>query len=166
MSSNKRSSESSPTSAPPSSTPSPASARLTDEHAIRAIIAEGSIKLGASAASIFLLSADGRDLHGALVGWDWTRSSFVAQLAQWPNVARAIEQDAPILLTADGAKLAEEAWFEHRGIKASIVAPMSAADGRGVIGVTFFDDADVGSDLGDRLVIAKEIADRCAALVR
>lgn len=129
---------------------------------IRASVTHGSTALGADAASIFLLSPDGRRLHGALVGWDWTRASFVADVESWPNVARAIAANEPFYMTAENAQLAEEAWFERRGIKAAICAPM-AADGR-VLGVLFFDYATPSTSRVD-LQLAKDVADQCALLV-
>lgn len=130
---------------------------------IRASISLASEALAADAASIFLLSPDGKRLHGALVGWDWTRTSFVAEVDHWPSVARAIVGNEPVYVTAETAQLAEEVWFERRGIMAAIAAPM-AADGR-VLGIVFFDYATrkpATVDLG----LAKEIADQCALLVR
>lgn len=129
---------------------------------IRSSVIHASESLGADAASIFLLSPDGKRLHGALVGWDWTRTSFVAELEHWPNVQRAIAANETAYITAETAKYAEEVWFERRGIKAAICAPM-AAHGR-VVGVLFFDYAAPTSaqiDLG----LAKNIADQCALLV-
>lgn len=130
---------------------------------IRASISHASEALAADAASIFLLSPDGKRLHGALVGWDWTRTSFVAEGERWPNVARAIAANEPVYVTAETARLAEEVWFERRGIKAAICAPM-AADGR-VLGVVFFDYATSKPARVD-LALAKEIADQCAMLVK
>lgn len=129
---------------------------------IRSSVARASESLGADAASIFLLSSDGKRLHGALVGWDWTRTSFVAEVENWPGVRRALAANVAGYITADTAQRAEEVWFERRGIKAAICAPM-AVRGR-VLGVLFFDylaprAAEV--DLG----VAKRIADQCALLV-
>jgi hypothetical protein len=129
---------------------------------IRASVAHASAALGADAASIFLLSPDGKRLHGALVGWDWTRTSFVADVEDWPNVERAIAANEPSFVTAENARFAEEAWFERRGIKAAICAPM-AADGR-VLGVLFFDYATPSTSRVD-LRLAKDVADQCALLV-
>ncbi len=129
---------------------------------IRASVTHASAALGADAASIFLLSPDGKRLHGALVGWDWTRTSFVADVESWPNVARAIAANETVYMTAENAHFAEEAWFERRGIKAAICAPM-AADGR-VLGVLFFDYAAPSTPRID-LRLAKDVADQCALLV-
>jgi GAF domain-containing protein len=129
---------------------------------IRASVAHASEALGADASSIFLLSPDGGRLHGALVGWDWTRTSFVAELHDWPNVQQAIAGNEAVYLTADTARLAEEVWFERRGIKAAICAPM-AARGR-VVGVLFFDYSAPASGHVD-LALSKRVADQCAMLV-
>jgi hypothetical protein len=129
---------------------------------VRASVTHASEALGANAASIFLLSPDGRRLHGALVGWDWTRTSFVAELDNWPSVQQAIAGNEAVYMTADTARLAEEVWFERRGIKAAICAPM-AARGR-VLGVLFFDYAEPPPGHVD-LALAKRIADQCAMLV-
>lgn len=133
-----------------------------ETESIRASVSRASEALDADAASIFLLSPDRKRLHGALVGWDWTRTSFVAEVEHWPSVARAITSDEPVYLTADSAEMAEEVWFERRGIKASICAPMTA-HGR-VLGVLFFDYATSRVTQVD-LAMAKDIADRCALLV-
>jgi len=131
-----------------------ASVRLSVSHAAKA--------LGATAASIFLLSPDGGRLQGALVGWDWTRTSFDAELDRWPTIQEAVIGNRPIYVTANTAKLDEREWFERRGIRAAICAPM-AVDGR-VVGVLFFDYASSkGSDVD--VALAKSIADRCALLV-
>ncbi len=129
---------------------------------IRASVAHASAALGADAASIFLLSPDAKRLHGALIGWDWTRTSFVAEVEHWPNVERAIAANEPVYLTADTARAAEEVWFERRGINAAICAPM-AAHGR-VLGILFFDYGTSKAPKVD-LPLAKDIADQCALLV-
>jgi hypothetical protein len=129
---------------------------------IRSSVSRASEALGADATSIFLLSPNGKGLHGALVGWDWTRTSFVAEVENWPNVADAIARNEAGYVTAQTAQLAEEAWFERRGIKAAICAPMTA-HGR-VLGVLFFDylaPKAAQVDLG----LAKDIADQCALLI-
>lgn len=129
---------------------------------IRASVVHASKALGAEAASIFLLSSDGKCLHGALVGWDWTRTSFVVELEHWPNVGRAIATNRTFYVTAAEAQGAEEVWFERRGIKAAVCAPM-AAHGR-VVGVLFFDYPDLSGAKVD-LEMAKDVADQCALLV-
>ena len=129
---------------------------------IRSAVAHAKDALGASAASIFLLAPGGKSLHGAIVGWDWTRSSFVADLEEWPNVARAIARNEACHFTAAHAERAEEGWFERRGISAAIGAPM-AADGR-VVGVLFFDYSSTSQAQVD-LTLAKTVADQCALLV-
>ncbi|HEY8078751.1 MAG TPA: GAF domain-containing protein [Labilithrix sp.] len=129
---------------------------------IRASVAHASQALGADAASIFLLSPDGKLLHGALVGWDWTRTSFVAELESWPDVKHAVGRNEAVYMTAATARLAEQDWFERRGIEAAICAPM-AVQGR-VLGVLFFDYGAALASHAD-LGLAKSIADQCAKLV-
>ena len=138
-------------------------AERDESGSIRASVSHASEALAADAASIFLLSPDGKRLHGALVGWDWTRTSFVAEVEHWPNVAGAIAANEAVYVTAETAKLAEEVWFERRGITAAICAPM-AVDGR-VLGIVFFDYATSKPAKVD-LALAKEIADQCALLVQ
>ena len=137
------------------------SAERDETASIRSSVAHASDALGADAASIFLLSPDGARLHGALVGWDWTPTSFIAELESWPTVRRAIAGNEASFMTASTARLTEEAWFERRGIKAAICAPVSA---RGhIVGVIFFDYFAAPEDVD--LALAKSIADQCALLV-
>lgn len=131
--------------------------------AIRASVAHGATALGATAASIFLLGPDGEALHGALLGWDWTRTSFDVLLVEWPNVRRCVVANAPVHFTAVEAEGAEEGWFEQRGIGATTCAPMTFA-GR-VLGVLFFDYAARMEPEND-LEVARRVADQCALLVR
>ena len=133
--------------------------------AIRANVDRAVDALGADAASIFLLGPDRRRLHGALVGWDWTRTSFVAELERWPNVREAVVADRTSYVTSTSAASAEAEWFERRGIAASICAPMTGEEG--VIGVMFF-DFDSSPKPASRLDLrlAKTVADECARLVR
>jgi GAF domain-containing protein len=129
---------------------------------IRSVVAQASSALGAKAASIFLLSPDRRRLQGALVGWDWTRTSFVADIDDWPNVRRAIVTNATCHFTAVEAKRGEQGWFEQRGIATAVCAPMTA-NGR-VLGVLFFDfDGATKHDLD--IGMAKLAADYCAVLL-
>jgi GAF domain len=141
-----------------------ASAECDAPATIRRSITHATKLLGADAASIFLLSPDARRLHGALVGWDWTRTSFVADLAEWPNVQRAVQTNHVCFFTAADASRAEEGWFEHRGIAAAICAPM-AADGE-VLGVLFFDYMTCEVEPAMDLDVAKAVADQCAVLVK
>ncbi len=137
-------------------------AERDESGSIRASVSHASQVLGADTASIFLLSPDAKRLHGALIGWDWTRTSFVVEVEHWPNVERAITSNEPMYMTATSARAAEEVWFERRGIKAAICAPM-AAHGR-VLGVLFFDYTASNAVKVD-LALAKDIADQCALLV-
>lgn len=126
---------------------------------IRATVEQGRSALGADAASIFLSSPDGLRLHGALVGWDWTRTNFEADIERWPNVAEAIRANVASYVTRSTAVAAEREWFEHRGIRAAICAPI-ATEGR-VLGVLFFDYVTATTGPMD-IALAKAIADRCA----
>lgn len=126
---------------------------------VRSTVEQGRTALGADAASIFLMSPDGLRLHGALVGWDWTRTSFDAEVERWPNVKDAIRANAASYLTAHTAVGAERDWFEQRGIRSAICAPI-ALDGR-VLGVLFFDYVTTRTPPMD-IALAKAIADRCA----
>jgi hypothetical protein len=137
-------------------------AERDESESIRSSVMRASEALGADAASIFLLSADGTRLCGALVGWDWTRTSFVAEVEHWPNVARAIARNEAVYVTAESAQLAEEVWFERRGIKGTVCAPMMA-HGR-VLGVLFFDYVTPKPAQVD-VRVAMEIAAQCALLV-
>ncbi|HVH41233.1 MAG TPA: GAF domain-containing protein [Labilithrix sp.] len=129
---------------------------------IRSSVTHATEALGAATASIFLLAPDEKSLHGALVGWDWTRSSFVANVDEWPNVEGAISKNEACFLTGVAAKKAEEGWFERRGIQAAVCAPMAVGDR--VLGVLFF-DYPASAPSGVDLALAKTVADQCALLV-
>lgn len=129
---------------------------------IRSSVVHASEALRADAASLFLLDEGRKNLRGALVGWDWTRTSFTAEVEHWPSVARAIEANEACWLSVENARGNEVGWFERRGIAAAICAPM-AARGR-VLGVLFFDFRAAQAARVD-LRLAKEVADQCARLV-
>jgi GAF domain-containing protein len=129
---------------------------------VRSTVEQARTALGADAASIFLTSADGRHLHGALVGWDWTRTSFDAEIERWPNVREAIRANAACYITVHTAVGAERDWFEYRGIRSAICAPI-AVDGR-VLGVLFFDYVTARTATMD-IALAKAIADRCGMFI-
>ncbi len=133
--------------------------------AIRANVMRAATALSADAASIFLLDPNRRQLHGALVGWDWTRTSFVAELERWPNVGEAVVGNQTRYITGASAASAEAEWFEQRGIAASICVPMSGEEG--VLGVLFFDFDRLPTPASHLdLRLAKTVADECARLVR
>lgn len=142
-------------------------ATMSSEHdeanTIRSLVAQASAALGANSASIFLLSRDRKRLRGALVGWDWTRTSFAAHIDEWPNVRRAIQRNAACCFTAADAERGERGWFERYGIASSICAPMTV-DGH-VLGVLFFDYENTARPNVD-IRAAKRVADRCAMLAR
>lgn len=129
---------------------------------IRSTVERGRTALEADAASIFLTSDDGLRLHGALVGWDWTRTSFDAEIERWPNVQEAIRANVASYVTAHTAVGAEREWFEYRGIRSAICAPI-ALDGR-VLGVLFFDYLTAKTPTMD-IALAKAVADRCAIFI-
>jgi GAF domain-containing protein len=129
---------------------------------VRSTVEQARTALGADTASIFLTSADGNHLHGALVGWDWTRTSFDAEIERWPNVREAIRGNVASYITARTAVGAEREWFESRGIRSAICAPI-AVDGR-VLGVLFFDYVSATTATMD-IALAKAIADRCGMFI-
>lgn len=129
---------------------------------VRSTVEQGRTALGADAASIFLTSPDGLRVHGALVGWDWTRTSFDAKIERWPNVREAIRANVASYVTAHTAVGAEREWFEYRGIRSAICAPI-ALEGR-VLGVLFFDYVTAETPPMD-IALAKAIADRCAIFI-
>lgn len=130
---------------------------------VRSTVEQGRTALGADAASIFLMSPEGLRLHGALVGWDWTRTSFDAEIELWPNVREAIKANVALYVTAHTAVGAEREWFEYRGIRSAICAPI-AVEGR-VLGVLFFDYVTANTPPMD-IALAKAIADRCAMFIQ
>lgn len=132
------------------------------QSSIRSTVERGRAALEADAASIFLMSPDGRRLHGALVGWDWTRTSFDAEIDRWPNVQQAIRANVASYVTAHTASDAEREWFEYRGIRSAICAPI-ALDGR-VLGVLFFDYVTAKMPPMD-IALAKAVADQCAIYI-
>lgn len=105
---------------------------------IRGLVERGSQALRARASSVFILSANGEELAGTcLFGWDWTRTSFVAELADWPNVQRAIAAKAPVYFAGDDARSGEVGWFEPDGVGGVLCVPLAIRDR--VLGVVFFD---------------------------
>jgi hypothetical protein len=133
----------------------PGTIRNALRHAVEALDADD--------ASIFLLSADGHRLDGALVGWDWTRTSFAVELEKWPTVQSAIEWQAAVYFCRERAQKAERGWFERRGIAATVCAPMSSS-GR-VVGVIFFDFVEAPCESNVDLGLAKGVADQCAVVL-
>lgn len=112
--------------------------------------------VGASDASMFLLEGETGVLRGLVSEWDWTRTSFTSHLRDWPTVAQALLEGSPRVLSRENALGTEAAWFEPRGIVATICVPVRD-EGRPV-GILFFDfDTDVGDvdlpflvDIGER----------------
>jgi GAF domain-containing protein len=129
--------------------------------AIEAKVRSGASALGGSVATLFLLSPDRRSLEGAILGWDWTRTSFSAELAYWPNVDDAIAHNRTVSIDETDALSHEIGWFERGGIHATVCVPMCDRDR--VVGVLFFDDPKMRA--AGNLAAAKTIADDCAALI-
>ncbi|AKV04070.1 hypothetical protein AKJ09_10733 [Labilithrix luteola] len=117
--------------------------------------------MGASAASAFLLDNSGSSLRGLLGQWDWTRTSFRADLSSWPTVARAVAEGRICSISAADAEGAESGWFEARGITRTLCIPLrNEAQSLGVLFLDF--DEALGTDApvdGGRLL---EIARHCA----
>lgn len=102
--------------------------------------------VGASAASLFLVDAD--TLRGLASEWDWTRTSFVSRLREWPTVERALVAGELCTITAGDAAGNEAVWFEPRGIVSAVCVPLRAAGD--ALGVVFFDFDGDRSDPSDR----------------
>jgi hypothetical protein len=117
--------------------------------------------VGASAASMFLLDGKERFLTGLVSEWDWTRTSFHAELTQWPSVARALTDAAPLTsISAVDAKGGEADWFEAHGIGRAVCVPLRVGgSNRGVI---FFDFEAAHERLGatDAAMLV-DVARRC-----
>jgi hypothetical protein len=124
-------------------------------------VRSGSSALGGGVATLFLLSPDQKILEGAILGWDWTRTSFPSELAYWPNVCDAIAHNRAVSIDETDARSHELGWFERGGIHATVCVPMCAGDR--VVGVLFFDDPKRRSPRD--LDAAKSIADGCAELI-
>jgi len=121
-------------------------------------------KVGATAVSLFLFDAETGELSGALAEWDWTRSSFPSQLADWPTVDASLATHEVRVITREIATGPEIGWFEPRGILGSVCVPL-VDEGRR-FGVLFFDfDADAGrAEDADGAFLA-DVGDRCARAI-
>lgn len=122
-------------------------------------------RVGASAASLFLVDASGMTLRGIASDWDWTRTSFASNLADWPNVAEALRVGQPVTISAADAVRSEAVWFENRAIGAAHCVPLRV--GEEPVGVMFFDfdRADLPSPTDAAFLV--DVAMRCArALAR
>jgi hypothetical protein len=122
--------------------------------------------VGASSASLFLLDAAGTSLRGVVSEWDWTRTSFDAEIRNWPTVARCLEDGQVRVIAIGDATSTEREWFEPRGIVTAVCVPLW--DGKQAHGVIFFDfnGTDERVDEDDIPLLA-DVGYRCArALAR
>ncbi|MBX3218732.1 MAG: GAF domain-containing protein [Labilithrix sp.] len=119
----------------------------------------------ASDASLFLLDAEGTGLRGVVSEWDWTRTSFTANVSRWPTVARCLDDGKVRVIAIDDATSTEREWFEPRGVVAAVCVPLWERErAQGVIFFDFdaagdgFDEDDVPllADVGYR--VARAIA--------
>ncbi len=120
----------------------------------------------ANDASLFLLDAAGTSLRGVVSEWDWTRTSFDAEIRNWPTVARCLEDGEVRVISIGDATSTEREWFEPRGIVAAVCVPLW--DRTRAHGVIFFDfdGAGEGFDAADTPLLA-DVGYRCArALAR
>lgn len=106
----------------------------------------------ANSTSLFLLDTAGQTLHGLVSEWDWTRTSFGAELSDWPTAARALAGGGLQVLSRSEAIGAEAAWFEPRGISSTVCVPLRTVSGP--LGVLFFDfDGAVRLSDGERALL-------------
>ena len=120
----------------------------------------------ASNASLFLLDAAGTSLRGVVSEWDWTRTSFDAEIRNWPAVARCLEDGEVRVIASGDATSAEREWFEPRGIVAAVCVPLW--DRKRAHGVIFFDFDGAGEGFDDDdIPLLADVGHRCArALTR
>lgn len=93
--------------------------------------------VGASEASLFILDAGGKNLRGVVSEWDWTRTSFGAEIHEWPTVARCLADGEVRIIQLADATSAERGWFEPRGVVTAVCVPLW--DGTRAHGAIFFD---------------------------
>lgn len=120
----------------------------------------------ASSASLFLLDAAGTSLRGVVSEWDWTRTSFDAEIRNWPTVARCLEDGQVRVIAIGDATSTEREWFEPRGIVTAVCVPLW--DGKRAHGVIFFDFGGTDERLDeDDIPLLADVGYRCArALAR
>jgi len=121
-------------------------------------------EVGAVAVSLFLFEEDSGDLRGAVAEWDWTRTSFVARVSDWPTVDAALSNREIRVITPATASGPEAGWFEPRGISYSVCVPL--CDGERRLGVLFF-DFEARKTPMDRvdLVLLADVGERCARAI-
>lgn len=121
-------------------------------------------KVGAQSASLFLVDHDAKRLRGVLSEWDWTRTSFVAELASWPTVTAILADGQSRTISKREALGGEALWFERHGITSTVCVPLSSTTG--AFGVIFFDfEAEIAPTAD--LPFLTDVGRRCArALTR
>lgn len=120
--------------------------------------------VGANEASLFLLDASGNSLRGVVSEWDWTRTSFGADIRNWPTVARSLADGDVRVIAAADASSTEREWFEPRGIVSTVCVPLW--DHERAHGVIFF-DFEAAADPFDPedAPLLKDIGYRCARAI-
>lgn len=120
--------------------------------------------VGANEASLFLLDAAGTSLRGVVSEWDWTRTSFGAEIRNWPTVAKCLEDGEVRVIAASDATDTEREWFEPRGIVSTVCVPLW--DGKSAHGVLFF-DFEAAADPFDPedAPLLKDVGYRCARAI-
>jgi GAF domain-containing protein len=122
---------------------------------------------GATTTSLFMVDRGGKTLRGQVSDWDWTRTSFVSHLRDWPTVEQALADGKPHTISKTNARGSESVWFEPRGIKSTICVPMRIDERP--LGILFFD---FDEDVGERqppvdMALLIDVGERCArAIVR
>jgi len=117
--------------------------------------------VGASSASLFLLDAAGTSLRGVVSEWDWTRTSFDAEIRNWPTVARCLEDGELRVIASGDATGSEHEWFDPRGIVSAVCVPVW--DRERAHGVMFFDFDGAGDGFDtDDVPILTDVGRRCA----
>lgn len=122
--------------------------------------------VGASEASLFILDGEGASLRGVVSEWDWTRTSFGAELRQWPTVAQCLADGKVRVISVTGATSSEREWFEPRGITSAVCVPLW--DQGRAYGAIFFDfDAAADPFDDEDTALLADVGWRCArALAR
>ncbi len=116
--------------------------------------------VGAAEASLFLLDREGKILTGVVSEWDWTRTSFGANVAEWPTVAECVADGKVRLISKEDATAAERGWFEPRGISKAACVPLWHRERAfGVIFIDFAADAEPLEP--DELQLLADVGLRC-----
>jgi GAF domain-containing protein len=131
---------------------------------VRSIVARMRIALGATASSMFRVSADGATLQGSIGEWDWTRTSFSVPTRDWPTVEAALASGHARYITAVDARMGEAGWFETRGIASALCVPLRVDEQ--AVAVIFFDFEVVRLPELGALAFAENVATHCAAALQ